>query len=46
MTAYLKTPNAVTVAFLCVFAWHFGTVFGLYGFAPIEKAEMLLRLFV
>lgn len=46
MTAYLKTSNAVTVAFLFVVAWHFGTVVGLYGFAPVEKTEMLLRLFV
>ncbi len=44
MTAYLKTSNAVTVGFLIAMAWHFGTVFGLFGFAPTGQAEMFVRL--
>ncbi|GAB5447737.1 hypothetical protein [Gymnodinialimonas sp.] len=44
MTAYLKTSNAVTIGFLIAMAWHFGTVFGLFGTAPSNQAEMFIRL--
>ena len=46
MTNYLKTSNAVAVAFLVVVAWHFGTVLGLYGSAPVARMEMVMRLCV
>lgn len=44
MTAYLKTSNAVTIGFLIAMCWHFGTVFGLFGVAPVLRPEMFLRL--
>lgn len=44
MTAYLKTSNAVTILFLLLVGWHFGTVFNFFGTAPTELADMMLRL--
>lgn len=44
MTAYLKTSNAVTVLFLLLVGWHFGTVFGFFGTTPTDLADTMLRL--
>ena len=44
MTDYLKTSNAVTVGFLLAMCWHFGTVLGLFGVAPIGQVDLFVRL--
>ena len=44
MTAYLKTSNIVTVLFLIAMCWHFGTVVGLFGTAPLGQSDMFVRL--
>lgn len=44
MTAYLKTSNAVTIGFLLAMIWHFGTVFGWFGVAPVGQIDMFIRL--
>ena len=46
MTAYLKTSNSVTIGFLIAMLWHFGTVAGLFGTAPLGQADMFIRLAV
>lgn len=44
MTAYLKTSNAITIGFLVAMLWHFGTVVGLFGMAPVGQGDMFIRL--
>ncbi|MEX3016240.1 hypothetical protein [Gymnodinialimonas hymeniacidonis] len=44
MTSYLRFSNAMTIGFLIVVLWHFGTVFGLFGVAPSTQTEMFVRL--
>lgn len=46
MTAYLKTSNSVTIGFLVAMLWHFGTVAGLFGTAPLGQSDMFIRLAV
>ena len=46
MTAYPRTSNAVTILFLLLVGWHFGTVFGLFGTAPTDLTDTMLRLAV
>ena len=44
MTSYLKTSNLVTVVFLIAMCWHFGTVLGLFGAAPIGQSDTFIRI--
>lgn len=44
MTAYLKTSNTITILFLLLVGWHFGTVFGFFGVAPTGQTDVFLRL--
>ncbi len=46
MSAYLRFSNSMTIGFLAMVLRHFGTVIGLYGFAPSSQSDMFIRLAV
>lgn len=46
MSPYLKTSNAVTIGFLAAMAWHFCTVFGVFGAVPVGQEDIRVRLFI
>lgn len=44
MSGYMKISTIVTLGFLAMLCWHFGTVFGLFGVAPVARADIFLRV--
>lgn len=44
MAANLKASTAVTLGFLAMMCWHFGTIAGLFGTAPTTQADVFIRL--
>lgn len=43
MSNHLKLVIYSSIGLLLVFAWHFATVFGLFGHAPATRSEFFVR---
>lgn len=44
MSPYQKMTLYLSIALFLAFGWHFGTVFGFFGAAPVTQGEFFLRI--
>jgi len=44
MSLHLKFVYSLSIGLLLIFAWHFATVFGLFGSAPTTRAGFFIRI--